>query len=302
MRTQNLNNQRKGCLYVVLAAALWAVSGTTAKFLFNAGVTPFQLVQLRSTIAAVAVACWVLLGRRGLLRIERKDLPYFAVLGAILAAVHFTYLYAISRIQVAAAILLQYQAPVFVVLFSVFVKRRKPLLSTIVTVAGAVAGCYIMTGGYDINVFALNKAGVSAGLASAAVFALYAVASEYGMRSYSPWTVLFYALSFGAFLWNVFQPPLSAFAVPYSAASWCGIFFVGIFGTAVAFGLYNEGIRLIGATRASITAILEPVIAGVVSYFFIGEKAELMQMAGAALIVASILLLQTRKKVYAHGE
>jgi hypothetical protein len=40
-----------GYLYVALAAVLFAVSGTAAKFLFHSGITPYQLIQLRTTLA-----------------------------------------------------------------------------------------------------------------------------------------------------------------------------------------------------------------------------------------------------------
>jgi drug/metabolite transporter (DMT)-like permease len=175
------------------------------------------------------------------------------------------------------------------------------LLPTVLAVFGSVSGCYLMVGAYNMDLLNMGRAGIISGLASAVVFAWYAVKSENGMRTYSPWTVLLYALIFAAVIWNLLLPPLSAFAGTYDAASWCGILFVGIFGTVAAFGLYNHGIKLISATRASITATLEPVIAGVISYFFLRERTEMLQLAGAALIIASILLLQTRKKVYANG-
>jgi drug/metabolite transporter (DMT)-like permease len=241
---------------------------------------------------------WLWIRGRGLLKIARRDLVYFSLLGTVLAATHFTYLYAISRVHVAAAILLQYQSPVLIVAYSVMFRRKRPLFLTIVSLFGALWGCYLMVGAYNLDILDINRAGIISGLASAVFFAWYSVKSEYGMRIYSPWTVLFYALFFAAVIWNVLEPPLSAFTGTYSIMLWCGIFFVGIFGTVLPFGLYNEGIRLINSTRAGITATLEPVVAGVIAWFFIGETLGILQIMGAGLIIASILLLQTRKKVY----
>jgi hypothetical protein len=42
---------RPGYLYVSLAAVLFAISGTSAKFLFNNCITAFQLIQMRTTLA-----------------------------------------------------------------------------------------------------------------------------------------------------------------------------------------------------------------------------------------------------------
>lgn len=87
------------------------------------------------------------------------------------------------------------------------------------------------------------------------------------MRPYSPWTVLFYALFFGALTWNIFLPPLESFMHARPAALWGWIVYIGILGTLVPFGLFLEGVNLIRATRASITATLEPIMAGLFSFF-----------------------------------
>jgi len=51
---------RRGYFYVILAALLWGVSGSSSKFLFNAGISPYQLVQLRISIAAGFVSYFFL--------------------------------------------------------------------------------------------------------------------------------------------------------------------------------------------------------------------------------------------------
>jgi len=93
---------RKGYIFVIIAALLWGVSGSSAKFLFNSGITPFQLVQLRLTLS-VGILFGVLAALRpSLLRISIKDIGYFIFFGTVgMAGVQFTYLYAISKINVA---------------------------------------------------------------------------------------------------------------------------------------------------------------------------------------------------------
>ncbi|MCF8051242.1 MAG: DMT family transporter [Desulfobacterales bacterium] len=90
----------KGYFFAILAAILWGISGPAAKFLFQSGVTPFQLVQLRMTIAAGALFLWLLIRDRSLLKIDRSDIGYFGLLGTFgLAALQFTYLFTISFVM-----------------------------------------------------------------------------------------------------------------------------------------------------------------------------------------------------------
>lgn len=290
---QQPHSTRRGYLFVVCAALLWAASGTAARFLFRSGMTPFQLVQLRTTIAAVLLFLWLFLFRRHLLRIDRRDTPYFLLLGAILAAVQFTYLYTISRIPVAVAILIQYQSPVLIALHARIVRKRRLSRVALLAIIGAIAGCYLMVGAYNVALFSLNRTGLLSGLVSSAVFAWYAVKSEDGMPRYSAWTLLSYALLIAAIIWNVLQPPFGSFGGGYEPGLWGYVLYIAIFGTALPFGLYNLGIASIKAVHASVTATLEPVFAGLMAYALLGEVLEPWQTLGAVLVILSIITLQS---------
>ncbi|MEZ4528599.1 MAG: EamA family transporter [Desulfobacterales bacterium] len=294
--SESSKNPGMGYACVILAALLWAVSGTSAKYLFQNGVTPFQVVQLRITTAVAVLFLWFFLRRRDLLRIRSKDIVYFLILGSgAMAAVQFTYLLAISKIHVAAAVLIQYMAPGLIAIYSFVFARQKPEMTVIAALILAAAGCYLVVGGYRLDIFSMNRVGIISALLSAVAFAWYSLQGEYGMRRYPAWTVLFYALAFAAIPWNIFYPPLEAFTHSYSPVQWGWILYIAIMGTAMPFGLYLKGISHIGATRASITATLEPITAGIISYIFLNEVMEILQITGGLLVIASIILLQIKQ-------
>ena len=283
--------------YVMLAAVLWGVSGSSAKFLFNRGLSAFQLVQLRLTIAAGIMFLCILIRNPSLFRISRKDIGYFVILGtAGMASVQFTYLFAISKIHVAAAILLQDMAPAIIAVYSLVFARESLSRTTLLAMIGSGAGCYLLVGAYNLDILSMNSAGITAGLLSAAAFATYSLMGEYGMRRYGPWTVLFYALLFAAALWNIVRFPLEAFFHSYSSTEWVLILYIAILGTLVPFGLFLEGINLIRSARASITVMLEPIIAGILSYIFLHEVMEPLQLTGGVLVIASVVLLQMKQE------
>jgi drug/metabolite transporter (DMT)-like permease len=68
-----------------------------------------------------------------------------------------------------------------------------------------------------------------------------------------------------------------------------------VLGTIVPFGLIVSALRHIGATRAGVTAMLEPVLAIVVAWTWLGEKLTPVQLAGAAVTLAGISLAQTSR-------
>jgi drug/metabolite transporter (DMT)-like permease len=213
-----------------------------------------------------------------------------------MAGVQFTYLFAISKIKVAAAILLQYLAPSFIALHSVVFMREKLSPLTLIALIGATLGCYLVVGAYNLEILSMNIIGIISGILSAITFAWYSVHGEYGMRRYNPWTVLFFALLFGALVWNILHPPFEAFMHSYSPVQWAWILYIGVLGTLVPFGLYLEGINLIRSTRASITATLEPITAGIIAYIFLNETMEPLQITGGVIVIISIILLQLKQE------
>ena len=272
---------------------MFAISGTSAKFLFNDGITAFQLIQMRTTLAFTGLVIWLCLRYPALLKISIKDVPYFIGLGVFgIGSAQFFYLLAISKINVAAAILLHYTGPVFVALYVVFIQRQKLRINSTLAILGTLMGCFLVVGAYNLQIFALNRVGIIAGILAAVSFAVYSILSDYGMRKYTPWTVLLYGLLFAALMWNILHRPLEAFLHRYSPVQWGWILFIGICGTIFPFGLYFEGVKRIQPTHASITATLEPISAGVIATVFLGEVMVPLQMIGGLIVIVSIIILQ----------
>jgi drug/metabolite transporter (DMT)-like permease len=291
----HLKPAKIGYLYVTLAAILFAVSGTAAKFLFNRGMTPYQMIQLRVTLSFCGLLLWLLLRNRSLLKIDLKDLFYFMLLGIMgIGAAQFLYLFAISKINVAAAILLHYTGPVFVAVYAAIFLHQKLARHSILAILGTLVGCFLVVGAYSLDLLSLNRIGIIGGILAAIAFATYSLLSEYGMRKYSPWTVLLYGLLFAALIWNILHPPLKALLHAYDPVEWFWILFIATCGTILPFGLYFEGINRIRATHASITATLEPISAAVIAAIFLGETMAPLQILGGLLVIASIILLQTK--------
>jgi drug/metabolite transporter (DMT)-like permease len=292
-----LSSSAKGYLCVVAAAIMWAISGTTGKALFESGITPMEVVQVRATLASLLLAILFSVRRRDLFRIRRADIGYFLLLGGVaMALVQVTYFYAISKLQVAAAILLQYMAPILVALFSMCFWKERPTATKLGALVLSFLGCYLVVGGYNLQFVHMNRVGILWGLGAAVCYAGYALLGERGMHRYSPWTVLLYALAFSALSWHIFYEPFHYLRASYSLTQWTGLCYIAVFGTAVPFGLYFVGINYVRSTRAMITATLEPISAGFIAYLFLGEALAPLQILGAAFVIGAIILLQLRSE------
>ena len=286
-----------GYILVALAAAFWASAGIVAKYMMLNAIPPIVLVEMRVTLGALILFIILLLKSPHLLHIQRQDISYMLILGIVgVAGVHYTYYYAISKTNVATAILLQYTAPALIMLFAVLVQGEAFSLKKLFALAFAFTGCFLMVGGYDLNLFEANKVGIIAGMAAAVFFAFYSLYAEYGLKKYSVWTILLYGFIAASGFWWCVHPPWRIITAHYPIRVWGLFFFLGIFSAVVPFGLYFSGLRLIKATQASITAMLEPVIAGIGAYIFLGETMFALQFLGSVLVITGIIVLQYSQK------
>jgi len=71
---------------------------------------------------------------------------------------------------------------------------------------------------------------------------------------------------------------------------------VAVAGTLVPFGLYFVGVNHIRSTRASITAILEPIAAGALAFVLLGEALTVPQAMGGALVLGALVLLNLEQE------
>lgn len=287
----------KGYLCVVTAAIMWASSGTAGKALFESGMTPFQLAQIRVTLSAALLAAAFGAFASRLFLIRPKDVGYFLLLGGVgMAMNNIAYFYAISKIQVAAAILLQYLAPILVAFFAICFWKERLTLPKLAALFLALGGCYLVVGGYNLQLLKMNRLGILGGLGAAVSFAAYSLLGERGMHRYPPWTVLFYALVFAALTWHILHPPFHYLVAGFTWVQWGWILHIAVVGTILPFGLYFVGINHIRSTRAIITANLEPISAGFMAFFLLGEALETLQILGGALVIGAIVLLQMQRE------
>jgi len=287
----------RGYLYILIGTTLWGVSSVVAKSLFNIGLPPAELVQIRLTLATFALLIILLIFDRKRMIISLRDLPYFLVLGFVgVAGVQFTYYYTISKIHVGPAVLIQYLSPIWIALYA-FIFQKEPLTKgKIAALLLAVLGCCFTVGGYRMDLLRLNRIGIVSGLISSLFFSFYALYGEKGLKKYDPWTLILYGFGFGAVFYWILISPMKVIAEGYSFKIWMAFLYIAIFSTLIPFGLYFKGIERIRATRASITATWEPVVAGMTAYFVLGEVLFPLQVLGGAGVIAAIVLLQMAKE------
>ena len=281
----------RGRWLVFLATVFWGTTATLARSVFrDAGVDPLMVVELRLVIAASALLVWMVIRDRRLLRIDLKDLPYLMVLGlAGVAAVQGTYYYAIAKLGVGPAILLQYLAPSLIVVWDLS-RGVRPRAGMVGAVALALAGTALLVTGMSTGVGGASLFDRAVGFSSAVIFAFYVLYSKRGLARYAPETLLFYTFVIAAVGWAVVIPPQRIIAMHFDASLWFRFVLLGLFSTLVPFRCFYSGLKRLPAAEAAVIATAEPLVAIVAAAVFLGESLVSVQYLGASLVIVAAVL------------
>jgi len=289
-------NATKGFLFIITATVLWAFAGPLAKYLFGLGIIPTDLVQARVTYSCLILMIVFGLFYREGLKIEKRDIGYFALLGiGGFALVQYTYFYSISKLDIGIAISVQYTAPTMIVIYSALFLKEKIGLRTVLSILLALIGCFLVIGAYDADWSNLNWDGILGALSSALVFAFYTIYSEKGLKKYSAWTVFFYVVLFATIFWNIIHPPFVLVGQGWSWEVWSGILGVAILGTLIPFALFFLALKQLDPIRLSVTSTLEPIFATIVAFIALGEALSFWQICGGIFIITSVILMATKR-------
>jgi DME family drug/metabolite transporter len=297
----------RGYLFIAGAAMFWAISATLGRAVFTGRlmsgaqlppIDPLILAQTRTTIAFLVLAPMLLL-RRGTagMAMGRGQAAQALLLGvAGIAGSNYFYYYAIQKTSVAVAIVLQYTAPIWVLMYMLVRRLQHATLQRLGSVALAVAGIPLAIGIVGYGPVTLSAMGVIAAQLAAISFAFYNVSGGWLVKQHDAWKVLVWALMGCAVWWMLVNPPWRIVAAHYSGEQWIFLVVFSITSMLLPFSLYFAGLKHLDATRAIVTSCLEPVFSIVVAAIALGEDLRPLQVVGMALVLAATVLVQIPEK------
>jgi DME family drug/metabolite transporter len=284
---------RGGFLSIALAAVLWGTTGVTTKFLYHEATTNAPSIgffRLAFAVPVLLAVAWSRLGRRTI-DIAGRDLLVMALAGAMQGTSQVCYFAAIADTGVAVATLITIcTAPVLVALLSLALARDQVTRTTALALCSAVVGTALLVMGLPGAAPSVALTGVLLALCAAVSYAVVVLAGRALAVRYHPLQVATASILIGA-LFLVPVALLAGFAASYPPSGWLLLACLGVFPTALAYILFQHGMRTITATVASIVTLLEPLTATLLAWILFGERLGPWGAPGTLLLVGALALL-----------
>ena len=261
--------------------------------LASSGLPLITIVFYRAAIAASILFLTLTWRRHSWPRLPRRDWLLFLAFGLVgVAAFYASYIYAISLNGMGVAAVLMYTAPAWVTLFGAFFLGEALTWPKSGALFLACGGCVLVSRVYNLSNVRTNLLGLLTGLGAGITYGLYTVFSKVAQRRYTASTTLAYALGLGSLFLLPLQSPAALADALATPPVLLLLLTLGIVPTLVGGVAFNAAVRLLPASEASITATVEPVIAALLGWAFLGERMDARQLLGAGMILAAVGVLQ----------
>lgn len=287
---------------VLVAATLWGLSGTVAQRLFqDEGFTPGWLVTMRLLISGILL---LILGgfRKNFNQVfavwnapkDRIRLVIFGIIGML--GVQYTYFAAIQTGNAATATLLQYLAPLFIMVYLAIKYKRVPSFQEFIALGFALLGTFLLVTNGSLHQLSVSSVSIAWGLSSAIALAFYTLYPSGLLQRWGSEAIIGWGMIIGGIALCPIASPWQIQGQHWSVITGLLVSFVIVFGTAIAFYLYIDSLRYITPTEASLLASAEPLSAVAASVIWLRLPLSLFEGIGGLCIVSTVLMLSLRPK------
>lgn len=283
----------RGALLCLLSAAAFGTLGIFGKLASEAGANTATTLLVRFALAGLVFAVLLRVTGRwsGLRRLPRRVVLTGLGLGAfgysLQSALFFA---AIERLDVSMVALLLYTYPAFVTLAAIGLGRVAPSLRTGVALTVASAGLVLVllaggSGGFE-GIGALLALGASL------TYTTYILVSDGVIADVDPFALALLVLTGASASFTVGGLATGSLDLALAGEAWLWLVLIALVSTVVAVSAFFAGLRRVGPSEAAILSTFEPPVTVVLAFLILGERSTAPQLAGGALVLAAVVMLQ----------
>ena len=300
--------QRVALGYVLLltGTVLFALNGTVVKSILLSGVSAVTLSETRAMGAFVILLVIVALTRPRALRIRGDEWKLLLAYGVIgVSMTQFLYFVAIERMPIGIALIIEFTAPIWVVLWVRFGRRQAVKGTVWVGLLLAILGLALIAQVWQG--FTLDGLGVAAAFGAAIALALFYILGEHARRgdhARDAISLTMWGMGGAALFWLLVPPwgfsnwsAYSGVSEPLAGSGpqlplWVLTTWMVVMGTVVPFALAMKALAYITAAQASIIGMTEPLIASIIAWIALAEVLTPVQIAGGAVVLIGVYLAE----------
>lgn len=294
------NLQMTGIVMTLAGGVLWGFCGSCGQYLFQyKEVTSGWLVPLRLTFAGLLILVLLACREKGRVldvwreRQGRRDILIFSVFGMMLC--QYSYFTTIQYSNAGTATVLQYTGPALILVYLCIRDRKKPRAYELAALFCSMFGTFILATHGNISELAIPAEALLWGMISAVTLVIYTLQPAGLMKRYSTLLTLGWGMLIGGLVLMLLMRPWTLSPV-VDRQTVLAMSFIVLFGTICAFYFYLTGVKLVGASSASMLACIEPVAATVISVVWLKVRFRMIDLLGFVFVLSTVFIISLNQK------
>lgn len=288
-------NRIVGILLIIISAAAFGTLAIIGRFAYADGMDVTTLLFLRFTIAAILMLAWMALRREPLPR--GRTLLQLAGMGGLgYVGQSFCYMSAIQYASTGLVALLLYLYPVFVTVLTVVVQKAKLTHRTILALVLATLGAALTA-----NPEGGQLPGILLAVSAALIYAVYIIVGTDVMKQVSSVQSSAVIFASAALVFGLMTLIRGAHW-PATQTGWLAVTGIALVATMLPVATFLAGLKIVGATDASLLSTLEPVVTVILAALVLSEPVLPSMLMGGALILAAVIITVKRNEKKAAEE
>ncbi len=285
-------------ILVLIAGVSWGLIGVFTKVIDVLGFAEMQMLFVKGIIATTVLFLITFFKDKKQLRLKSwKDLRYFVGTGIIsFSFFSWAYMKAVNLTSLGVAAVLLYTAPTFVMLFSILLFGEKMTKTKGIVLAMTFLGCILVTGLLEGGM-TFTWQGIVIGLAAGVGYALYSIFGTYAIKAgYGSLTISLYTFLLATIVMSFLVEPVAVVTKITEMGQWPLAVSFALLTTVVPYLTYTKGLSGLPASKASVTATIEPVVAAILGIVVFHESVSMLKLTGIVLVLSSVVVMSRQSE------
>jgi drug/metabolite transporter (DMT)-like permease len=254
-----------------------------------------SLLFLRVVISGVMFSIWILIRRKKLKRVEKKDIPVLLLLSFLNIPLNqFLFLTAIHMTTAPNVALAYALSPAFVFVIAVAFFKETYYPSKLIGIMIAFTGAMFIIFEKGLNLESDFFMGNMLIMIASVAWSLYTIFGRDFSRKYGAIYSIGLTMIIGFFMYLpiylIISPPLELGEL--SLSNWAGIFYIGMITSGVAYAMWYYALKHIEASKVAVFNNLQPVLTTILAVIFLGQDITLIFIFGGILILSGVYVTQ----------
>ena len=298
----------KGIILAIVGACLWGLGGTVSDFLFkykNINVDWYVTARLVVSGVFLLIMYKMIQPKRSIFSVfqDRRmlgKLLTFSILGMLV--VQYAYMASINTGNAAIATLLQYIAPVYIIIWFVIRGVAKLTLFDVLAIIMTLLGTFLLLTNGSFSNLVVNPASLFWGILAGVALAFYTIYPSDLLNRFGSILIVGWAMLISGVAMNLRHPIWHIDITKWDISIILFLIFGIIGGTALAFYFFIDSLQYISAKETTLFGTVEPVVAVIASSLWLHVAFKPFQIVCIILIMILILLLSLKRQPEALDE